>query len=385
MGRARLVAQHSALFLLVAALTGVTACTEGSDERPRSAPSTVEPEVSVTAPEDEDNLEALLRDAVEGPVDGGRTEGMVALVRRDQELLVVESGVADTRTGEALTDGHRYVASSVTQPVVTTVVLQLMAEGELQPSDSVEAHLPGLLDRGSEITLVQLLTQSSGLAPEFDIRGLDRLIAQRPARPQLLVERVDALGPAFAPGTDAGYSGANALVLGLVVEQVTQRSLSRVLEQRVFAPAGMRDSSLGWEDESSAPVAHGYADGGDVTRSPEVDWAWAAGGVVSTHRDVLRFHEALLEGDLLPARWLTKMTTPYSDEVFQGWDYGYGLAHLELRCGRAFGDNGALPGYLSEAWTLEGGDRAVAVLANTFDSDSVSGETGRVVEHALCS
>jgi len=64
--------------------------------------------------------------------------------------------------------------------------------------------------------------------------------------------------------------------------------------------------------------------------------------------------------------------------------YGFGLAQLDTRCGIAYGHGGHLPGYLTEAWTLESLDREVVVLVNRFD-DSVTGLAfAAMVEQALC-
>ncbi|MER5625704.1 serine hydrolase domain-containing protein [Streptosporangium sp. NPDC002544] len=62
-------------------------------------------------------------------------------------------------------DGH-FRAGSVTKSFTATAVLQLVGEGELHLSDGVEQWLPGLVDRGADITIRHLLQNTSGL-PEY--------------------------------------------------------------------------------------------------------------------------------------------------------------------------------------------------------------------------
>ena len=106
---------------------------------------------------------------------------------------------------------------------------------------------------------------------------------------------------------------------------------------------------------------------------------------MSTATDISGFFRALLEGELVGPQVLEKMTEPSTEEVFPSWDYGLGLAHLKFRCGRAYGDNGAVPGYMTEAWTLEGRDREVVIVVNVADDRTPSGDARRAVEQTLCS
>ena len=364
-------------------LGALVSCSSEAEPEPSSSnPQAEASSPSATASERSD-VEVLVADAARAPVRGNIATGTYALVRAGEEAFAATSGVANRRTDEEFTARHRYVAVSISQVAVAVTVLRLMADGRLDPQDQVAKFLPGLLRNGDRITLEQLLTHSSGLRNYVDAPGTWPLLDTTPARPALLVQRADALRPAFAPGADAEYSATNAMVLGMVVEEVTGQALAAALHRWVFAPAGMSDSSLGWGSRSGAPVAHGYAEGRDVTGSPAVDWVWASGGVVSTSRDVSRFHDALFGGELLPAPWLDRMTTTQTKEN-SDLAYGYGLALLQVSCGGAWGDWGGIAGYTSHAWTRDDGERQVTLAVNTTSPSMTFGLAFEVADRALC-
>jgi Beta-lactamase len=82
--------------------------------------------------------------------------GAAARVNDGHRIRQAASGVADLRTGRPMRPGLTYRAGSVTKPVVATVVLQLVAEGRLSPSDTVARWLPGILPYGDQVTIRQL-------------------------------------------------------------------------------------------------------------------------------------------------------------------------------------------------------------------------------------
>jgi hypothetical protein len=98
--------------------------------------------------------------------------------------------------------------------------------------------------------------------------------------------------PLFPPGTSFAYSNTDYILLGLVNEAATGRPLAYELQDRIFTPLGLHQTSLPYDDVTlPMPFAHGYllsqpgAPGPvDVTAvSPSI--AWAAGGIVSTAGD----------------------------------------------------------------------------------------------------
>jgi D-alanyl-D-alanine carboxypeptidase len=286
----------------------------------------------------------------------------------------------------------RFRIASITKTFVATVVLQLAAERRLRLADPVERWLPGLLPNGGTTTLRQLLGHTSGLFDYDDDEAWVRERIANPARdwsPRELVAIATSHPPVFAPGKAWAYSNANYVVLGLVVEAVTGRTLERELRGRIFKRLRLGATSYPTGTAMSGRVAHGYvgAQPGlpippgtllDVTTllSPS---AWGAGQLVANADDVTRFFSALLRGRLVPAAQLAAMKADV-----RGAEYGLGLMISYTRCGTAFGHRGDIPGYRSIVWSTGNGRRTAVVMVNIDHTRVPQGKLESAAVTALC-
>src|SRR5687768_7794963 len=303
--------------------------------------------------------------------------GLVVAVRRaGEEPSVVATGRAELSSGRRMTPLDRFRVGSLTKPMVATVILQLADEGRLALDDSLTRFLPGMLPDGDRLTVRQLLNHTSGVADYLDDQAFVDAVVANPARvwtPHELIAIGNALPRRFAPGAAGSweYSNTNYILLGLVAEVAGGAPISALLETRVFAPLGMTSTYFGTSTSLTAPFAQGYADLNPFQRNVAVGTlvspttAGAAGAVVSTASDLLRFVEALSTGELVsPASHLDRLTTvPASRFRYLGesFDFEYGLGVL---VGDGWvGHNGAIPGYETEAYAKVGVG-SVVVLVN---------------------
>ncbi|WP_405885576.1 MULTISPECIES: serine hydrolase domain-containing protein [unclassified Streptomyces] len=270
------------------------------------------------------------------------------------------SGARFVRAGEGIARADHFRAGSITKTFIATVVLQLAAEHRLSLSDSVDAHLPGLVrgagNDGRRLTLRSLLTHTSGL---FDFTADTR--GAVPLTPRQAV-RIALTHPPAARGQFA-YSNTNYVLLGLVIRQATGHSYATEAERRIINPLRLTDTSFPGA-RTSLPSPHGRAyaaDGSDVTDlDPRV--AGAAGELVTTLADLNRFYAALLAGDLLPSRQLREMLNTRTAHGL----YGMGLYPVKLPCGTTvWGHNGRISGsYVRTAATVDG-RRVLTFRVNT--------------------
>jgi D-alanyl-D-alanine carboxypeptidase len=338
-----------------------------------------------------------LRQLAKGLVGVG-SPGALVYVRDARGARAGAAGYANLRTKERLGPGHVFRVGSITKTFVATVVLQLEAEGRLRLEDPVERWLPGLVPNGHAITLRRLLNHTSGIYNYTDDAALIRALARNPRAtwtPNALVEVAIAHRPLFAPGNGWSYSNTGYILLGLVVEKATGRTLAEELRSRVFEPLALTRTSLPGAAALPPPFAHGYLPPGnglvptprgrpaDVTAwSPS--WAWAAGALVSTAADLARFYAALLGGELLAPAQLTELKTTVPIEGAPD-RYGLGIVHMPLTCATAWGHGGAVPGYTALAFNSEDGSRQAIVLVNTSITGNRLGlRVGAALGSAFC-
>jgi D-alanyl-D-alanine carboxypeptidase len=290
------------------------------------------------------------------PVVSGGVPGTFVLVRDGDRTQRAAVGKID--------QDARFRVASVTKTFVATLALQL----RLPLDATVSRWLPGLLPDGDRITVRDLLAHRSGLPDVADDPAvLDGPRSTWSAR--RLIAAVARRPRTGRPGGAFGYSSTNYLILGLILERVTGRSVSALLAQRLFGPLGLTRTSY-VPGPLETPHVHGFSlpsHQGIVDPSAEprdlerhsARWAGASGDVVSSASDLMRFFRALLQGHVLPRDQLRKM------ETIRG-RYGLGLAVYPTPCGRAWGHTGNLNGVLTIAWNTRDGRRQVVLVANEY-------------------
>jgi D-alanyl-D-alanine carboxypeptidase len=301
--------------------------------------------------------------------------GAAALVKDEHAVTQAGSGVADLRSGRPMQPRLHYRVGSVTKPFVATVVLQLVAEGRLSLSDTVERWLPGILPYGDQVTLRQLLNHTSGV-PEYTIEPLVELYTAKNGRsrawtPRQLVALVAHQPPDFPPGTAWSYSNTGYVLAGLIVEAATGHTLGQELTRRIFRPLRLRATFFPVNrPDIPGPNPRGYSLPFPQQQGPLLDFtvfnpslAWGAGNLVSDLADLERFFRALLGGRLLPPRLLAAMTTPVATGR-PGYGYGLGLEMIETPAGRLIGHGGAIPGFHNTVWNTSDGRRQLGVMMN---------------------
>ena len=253
--------------------------------------------------------------------------GAVALVEEDgRRVFQRHYGHQDIARTVAMRDDSLFRIYSMTKPVVSVAVLQLLEQGRLQLDDPLSRFLPEFADSRvlietaaggvyslptpRPLTLRHLLTHTSGLSADD---------GQHPAAARAMIAaEVDSAGSlaelasrlatvplADAPGTHFHYDGSNTHLLGRVVEVVSGQSLADYLQQHIFAPLGMADTGFEVPADqrhrvvglpSGSPGALVLADTHSARHPGErlTRYDNGAGGLYSSAADYLRFARALL-------------------------------------------------------------------------------------------
>lgn len=192
--------------------------------------------------------------------------------------------------------------ASLTKPLSTACILLLLAEdGLLCLDDSLSRFLdaPGSLAR---ISLRDCLTHTSGLRP------WERLFALPGGRAEIM-NAVRRLEPDRAPGTGYAYSDLGYILLGQVIEQVTDLPLQESFRSRIAVPLGLQDTGFNPAANSRGRCAATFCRERDLPLRGEVhDYNCAAlggaaghAGLFGTLDDLLRFGRSLLGDPALPA------------------------------------------------------------------------------------
>ncbi|WP_326547510.1 serine hydrolase domain-containing protein [Mycolicibacterium sp. ND9-15] len=170
---------------------------------------------------------------------------------------------------EPMTEDTIFDVASLTKPLATaTAVMQLYEQGKVGLDDPVQRYLPRFNSaddpQRAEVTVRMLLTHTSGIAGDIDLRDPWGLAGADSAEG---VRRALATPLQSVPGEVFRYSDINFILLGMLIEEVTGEPEDVYVQRKVFAPLGM-------EDTRYLPPAK--ACGPHKTRGAAIAWASAS-------------------------------------------------------------------------------------------------------------
>jgi D-alanyl-D-alanine carboxypeptidase len=294
----------------------------------------------------------------------------------------VDAAVGTTELGAQTppqADTHFRIASN-TKTMTAALIVLLAQDGKLKFSDPVSAYIPDV-PSGENITIAELLKMRSGLYGYTDDPGLAATLDADPHKvwtPREVLDIAFRHPPQFAPDASYEYSNTNYALLGLIAEQVGARPLGQQLQDRLFGPLGLTQTSLPAPEDTAipAPYSHGYMYGGtryaladdpypadmqaaaragtlrpvDYTNQ-NPSYASAAGGAIATADNLAAWMKALVSGQVFNAdyqrQWLTSLRVENPDAP-GGQQYGYGISYQQFGPNAAmYYHGGELPGFNS--------------------------------------
>ncbi|MCI0585331.1 MAG: beta-lactamase family protein [Planctomycetes bacterium] len=289
--------------------------------------------------------------------------GQVLVAEKGQVVVDACFGSIDGERGAPILPDSPFNVASFTKQFTAAAVLRLEADGKLRVDDPIGRLLPGVPEEKAGITIHHLLTHTAGLRRD-SIRPSDPALSTRDET----VKRVLASPLRSKPGERFAYSNDGYRLLAAIVEKVSGQTYRDFVAERLFGPAGMRNTST-YDDPrwAGAAVATGFDEWHSLGSFRDWTAGWhrlGSGGIVSTARDLYAWHLALAGDRVLPpaarARMFAKQT-PAED----GASYGYGAFLKETKDGKPLvfhgGDNA---GYHSEVRWYPQDDRVLLLLTN---------------------
>lgn len=376
-----------AVFVATVSLFIATACgtssDSGGDTTGTSAGAQAEPAYAATL---RPMITQLMKDNV--------IPGAVVVVRSPKEGDWTETfGTRVIGADDPLSADDYFRIGSNTKTMTSTVILQLVQEGKLALEDPIDKYRPGV-PNGDQITIAQLSEMRSGLySYTFDPK-FNATLDSDPDKvwtPEEMLAIAFSHPVNFAPGEKFEYSNTNTILLGLVIEKVTQMSAAENFQQRIFEPLGLKHTSMPAATDTSIPDPHpqGYAFGTNVSTidtfalPPEQQaaalagtlqpgnatdaspsWTWTAGAAIATAGDMATYVRALVEGDMLDEQLQrTRMDSiqPIDPAAPDVAGYGLGIVRFGMHL---FGHDGQIPGYMTFMGHDPASDLTIVVATN---------------------
>ena len=247
-------------------------------------------------------------------------------------MLIEQSyGLADVDAGVRATPRTDYRLASLTKEFTATAVMLLADAGKLSFDDPVARWLPDLPAHARGVTIRQLLTHTSGIWAYEDFVPDSQTYQVKDRDVLRLIQRADSLY--FPAGTEYRYSNTGYALLALVVEAASGMPFARFLRERVFLPAGMRNTVAFEQGVSTVPRrAYGHTlDGGRRVRADQSNTSAVLGdgGIYSSVDDLVKWSRALFGHRLVrPAtQQLAWTSAPLSNGQPAGYGFGWFVTH----------------------------------------------------------
>lgn len=281
---------------------------------------------------------------------GGRTPIPSALIGVWDEhghSFVRAFGYADLATKRRLTPQDHFRIGSNTKTFVGGVILQLIREKKLSLDDPLSRFSLGVnVPNAKNITVRELANMRSGLFEAYNTPQFQKLNMKVPKNfdQRLIVKWAVQQKPYFAPGKGYHYSNTNYLLLGMIIQSLTNDSVGNEIEKRFIKPLRLNNTFYPQTEAMPSPWQHGYEldknrNWVDVSNTIPVSFMGSAGEMISNMSDIRRWIKLFALGKVGgPANFHPK------DECrqFLG-NTGFGLG---INCSAGwYGYTGALPGY----------------------------------------
>ena len=303
--------------------------------------------------------------------------GVAVVVVQGGEVIYCKGfGVASLETNKPLTPQTIFDLASVSKSFTALGVLLLQDKGLIDIDTSVQQYLPDFQpndERASQITVRQLLNHTSGLpgafsAPLIFQEGEDEM--------QALVAALSRVRLNREPGSSFEYADINYCLLGAIIERVTGATFEEYIQQNIFDPLEMDNTTLYPDKAAALDRADGHQPlyGRIVTRNmPIYRSALPAGWVMSCVEDMAKWLVVHLnngsnaEGQVFPGDCIREAHTTAVLFEENGEEMGYGMGWFinDNNDTQLVWHGGDTPTFTADMLLLPEYDVGVVVLVNS--------------------
>lgn len=335
------------MLIALALLIIVSACSNDDDN------TTVPVETNYTT------AEALLEE--------NGFQGSILIRKGNTDFLKRGFGDADAMASIPNDPALTYRIGSMTKAFTAMGIVNLKRDGLIDSYDQTISEFDDEFPLGDKITIRHMLTHYSGLP---DYVGVVEEVAKNQNQyfsPEdiydILKESAGEDGLMFEPGSQFAYSNSNYLILGILIEELSEMSYHDYLQQKVFGPLGLSNTRRGENEIGGPGYATGYRAGGAVEPYP-MQIAYSGGDLVSNIADLEKWGDALMGNSFLTAQEKADVfAAPYTEDDF--FTVGMGWFTIKLDGTLVYNHGGNIDGFTSIIALLPETNSMIIMLSNT--------------------
>lgn len=287
-------------------------------------------------------------------------------------------GLANIEYGVPLTPATPMIMGSVSKQFTAAAIALLAEDGKLSLDDDVRRYLPELADYKRTITIRHLVHHTSGLR---DWWALVDAAGMRPddgyAVADVLELAVRQRDLNFDPGAEYNYSNTGYILLGIIVQRVTGKSLREFTAERIFKPLGMSVSHF--HDDHNEPVTGRAFAYSPVPGKPGT-WTinvWnndlvGQGGLMTTMEELQKWDENFYTGQVGGPRFLARQLEQGKLNDGKTISYAFGLQIGSYRGLPMVEHSGSTGGYRTDIARFPSAHTSVATMCNVSTANAAA-------------
>jgi len=287
-------------------------------------------------------VHVTIHSQIDSIICGEKFNGVIQLKQNNKTVYQNCIGYSDVDSNTILILNDQFVIGSISKQITAVLVLQFYENQKLNLSDTIGVYLKGInQDWKSQITIHQLLTHTHGI--------------------QSVTKELE-----FQPGSKFQYSQLGYHLLAKILENISNQTFEE-LTTELFLKWNL-DNTFHPDSEKYNLVSGYEVNGSELVKMTNSIGNYAAAGtIISTSTDLLRWNELLYNGKLLKNETFELMKTRYATRVhpiYGDIEYGYGLLFGENQSHVQIGALGYAPGFVSSCYYFPQSKYNLVVLEN---------------------
>ena len=260
---------------------------------------------------------------------------------------------------------HVFEIGSITKQFTAIAILMLEEQGKLKVEDEITKFIPDYPTNGKTITIHQLLNHTSGIKSYTAMQSF-REKARVDLSPTELIDVFKNEPMDFDPGEQYRYNNSGYILLGHIIEVITDESYEDFVQKNFFDKLGMKNSHYGSHSKVIKNRAYGYQDRDGYINADYLSMTlpYAAGSLMSNIDDLLIWQKALNTNQLISKETYEKAINGSTLNNGEKIGYGYGLGAGTIQGSKSISHGGGIFGYTTQGIYLPEEDVFVSVLTN---------------------
>jgi len=251
------------------------------------------------------------------------------LVKKQDEVIYRDTvGMSSLELSVPIKENNIYPMYSITKLFTSISLMTLVEKGEVDLDKSITFYLPQLPDSWSHVTVRHCLNHTSGIPEYF---SMEMVKTGYPNSVENVFLNIADHPFQFKTGEKNKYNNTNFLVIGSIIEKITQQSYLNIVKEKILTPLALKHTVFSKAKEVIPNLASSYwGNNGSHTVDKGIDWptySFTHSGLYSSKADLQRFIEGVVDGKIISKETLYEMWQPMKlnngqeGRYASGWDY----------------------------------------------------------------